>query len=85
MNRPSALAGAVALAVGAALLAGCAPSDGPPGVVVDKTNPWSPATKTRSYFLTVSTADGRRTQFRVSLGNYRHCVRGAHYPHCTKG
>ncbi|MDX3359749.1 MULTISPECIES: hypothetical protein [Streptomyces] len=52
---------------------------------MDKTNPWSPATKTRRYFLTVATADGRRTQFRVSLGDYRHCVRGAHYPHCTKG
>ncbi|WP_405465191.1 hypothetical protein OG783_17670 [Streptomyces jietaisiensis] len=85
MNRSCFLAGAVALATGLALLAGCAPPDGPPGVVVDKTNPWSPATKTRRYFLTVATADGRRTQFRVSLGDYRHCVRGAHYPHCTKG
>ncbi|MGW2832091.1 hypothetical protein [Streptomyces sp. NPDC001286] len=74
---------AVLAAALTALAVGCLPQ-GPPGVVVERTNAWSPATKSRTYSLTVRTANGERKTFQVPVGDYDRCKRGAHYPNCTK-
>ncbi|MFF3633970.1 hypothetical protein [Streptomyces sp. NPDC002250] len=90
MSRPHpqparAVAAAVILTTALALLYGCAPPGGPPGVVTDKTNRWSSATKARRYSLTVRTTQGDRKEFRVSLHTYHRCPRRSRYPACMKG
>lgn len=72
------------VATALALLAGCALPEGPPGVVVDRAGRWSSATKSRQYFLTVRTADGRRQEFQVPVSDFDHCPQGSHYPNCKE-
>ncbi|MGW2644617.1 hypothetical protein ACWC2T_06790 [Streptomyces sp. NPDC001393] len=79
-----ASAAAAMAATTLALLAGCSLPDGPPGVVVDRADRWSSATKSRQYFLTVRTADGSRKEFQVSFGDYDRCPPGPSYPNCAK-
>ncbi|MGW4434939.1 hypothetical protein ACWELO_04020 [Streptomyces sp. NPDC004596] len=90
MSRPHpqparAVAAAVILTTALALLSACAPPEGPPGVVTDRSDRWSSATKTRRYSLAVRTTHGDREEFRVSLHTYHRCPRGSHYPACMKG
>ncbi|MFJ9726854.1 hypothetical protein ACIRP3_29250 [Streptomyces sp. NPDC101209] len=74
---------AVLAAALTALAVGYLPQ-GPPGVVVERTNAWSPATKSRAYSLTVRTANGERKTFQVPVSDYDRCTRGAPYPNCAK-
>jgi hypothetical protein len=68
----------------AATAVGCL-AQGPPGTVVDRSNEWSPATKSRVYSLIVRTSDGQREKFQVLVADYDSCAVGASYPSCTKG
>ncbi|MEU9188623.1 hypothetical protein AB0D14_29620 [Streptomyces sp. NPDC048484] len=82
MNHRGAAALSLTVCIG--LLTACGFPDGPPGEVVAKADRWSPATKTRAYFLTVRTEQGERKEFQVHIHDYDHCHHGSAYPDCTK-
>jgi len=84
MSRP-ARGAVIVTAIAVALLAGCSLPDGPPGEVVSRADRWSPATKSRAYFLTVRTAQGEHEEFQVHIQDYDRCRPGSAYPDCTKG
>lgn len=79
--RKAVLGAAVAVLLA---VTGCGYEEGPAGRVVDKSDEYQPATKTRKYELTVRTADGSEHEFEVSISDYSACYRGSAYPTCTE-
>jgi hypothetical protein len=85
MTRSIRLAAAAVL--GALLLAACSSYEpGPAGTVVEKdTDSYrSGSTTIIKRYLTVETAGGTRTEFRVNGTDYGRCYRGSAYPRCLQ-
>jgi hypothetical protein len=77
MRKARTVLAAATLALLLALSA-CGFPQGPAGRVVGKSSQYSPATKTRWYFLTTS------SRFRVDISDWDACHIGSAYPKCTE-